>query len=385
MVQVAHHPAAVRVGAAADRAGCLAASRQRRGNLDHRRARHHRPRLPHRLPVLVADHRAGNGAGAVAAGAADAGDHRPARQVVRRHRPGPRGAIRGEGAVGRGLPADGDRPRARVSVAGLPRVRHGERELRHRRHPGHRLDAAVLLRGVGRGHRAAVADAAAHRGAVVDTSLIARAAVRRAADRDRRRLLEPLPDAARPAGRRLARAGDRVHLDLRRRDRDGAAARGAARRRAGEPACAPAGDRLRTGGRAHRDHWSGRPHRVRERRVLPRVRLLARGARLAAAEPARRARIVRPRSRRSSSGCGPASRCASRSRSRARTAAPSTPPAPPRRLSTTPAGSRILSASSATSPRSCGCASSWCAASGCRRSASSSPASRTRSTTRCNR
>src|SRR5215204_1816297 len=143
-----------------------------------------------------------------------------------------------------------------------------------------------LSAGVGRGDRAAVADAAAHRGAVVDTAFIARAAVRRAADGDRRRLLEPLPDAARPAGRRLARAGDGVHLDLRRRDRDGAAAGGAARRGAGEPACAPAGDGMRTGGRAHRDHWCGRSHRVRERRVLPRVRLLARGARLAAPQPA---------------------------------------------------------------------------------------------------
>ena len=61
MVQVAHHPAAVRIGAAAHRAGGLAASRRGGGNRDYRRARHRRARFPHRLPLLVADHRAGHG------------------------------------------------------------------------------------------------------------------------------------------------------------------------------------------------------------------------------------------------------------------------------------------------------------------------------------
>ena len=131
---------------------------------------------------------------------------------------------------------------------------------------------------------------------------------------------------------------------------------------------------------------AGRPHRIRERRVLPRVRLLARGARRRCRRPAGRARVARRRSRRIVERLRAREQVAHLGRARAQGRQHvSTPPAPPRRLSTTPAGSRISSASSATSPRSCGCASSWCAASGCRRSASSSPASRTRSTTRCSR
>ena len=89
-----------------------------------------------------------------------------------------------------------------------------------------------------------------------------------------------------------------------RRARDGAAARRAARassRRTSACGCWPtaceqAGELIVIIGRDGRD-------RVRERRVLPRVRLLARGARLAAADRAGRARVARRHRGASSSAC----------------------------------------------------------------------------------
>ena len=60
-------PAAVRVGAAADRAGRVAASRGRGREADDRRPRYHGARLSHRLPLLVPDHRARDVPGAIVA------------------------------------------------------------------------------------------------------------------------------------------------------------------------------------------------------------------------------------------------------------------------------------------------------------------------------
>ena len=165
--------------------------------------------------------------------------------------------------------------------------------LPHRGGDGHRVDAAVLFRGLGGGDLARVASSGQNRGRVVHGPLVAGAAVRGAADRDGRRLLGALSDAARPGDRPPARDGGRVHAGLWRRARHDPAARGTARGRAGEPAGAAAGDRGRAGRRADHHRRARLPHRVRERRVLPRVRLLARGARFAAAKRAGRRAVAR--------------------------------------------------------------------------------------------
>ena len=189
------------------------------------------------------------------------------------------------------------------------------------------------------------------------------------------------------AGRFVPRAADRAD-DRRRARRADASARGAGRRAAARRrADAAARGGHRADRRSDPDHARGRRLRACQRRVRPRPRLLA--ARALAAwgfrdlvergfGDARRAHRTR--------GASSAASGAARSLRRRRDG------------STFPAACTVVRAPGLGGgdhplrrrrarhhPGAASCAISWSTASGCRRSASSSPASRTRSTTRCRR